>query len=165
MKLVAAALGDDAHLSAGAAPELGGRHAGLHCKLLHGVGDAEVAQSGVDLSIDHADTIQQEDIGLRSRPSHIESTALRSSGGGQRARREQRQIQILAGVEWHALDGVGVHYIAECALVGLQQRRHPCHFDGLRYIANLETELRVRDLIHLDHRVADSALEALGLRH
>src|SRR5258706_15957607 len=98
MKLVGATLGYDAHLATRAPSEFGRGHAGLNCKLLHGVGNAEIAQSRVDLSIDHADAIQQEDVGLRSSAGDVESTTLCSSGGRQRSGREQSQIQILPGI-------------------------------------------------------------------
>jgi hypothetical protein len=76
MKLVAAALGNDADLSARAAPELRRGYAGLHRELLHRVGDAEITERRVDLRIDDADAVEQEHVGLRTRPGHIEAAAL-----------------------------------------------------------------------------------------
>src|SRR5260370_39948559 len=102
MKLVGAALGYDAHLATRASSEFGRGHAGLNCKLLHGVGYAEIAQCRVDLSIDHADAIQQEDVGLRSSAGDVESTTLCSSGGRARSRREPCLMQTLPGIPGHA---------------------------------------------------------------
>src|SRR5260370_35909397 len=99
MKLVGAALGYDAHLATRASSEFGRGHAGLNCKLLHGVGYAEIAQCRVDLSIDHADAIQQEDVGLRSSAGDVESTTLCSSGGPQRPGRQHRPARKLPGIK------------------------------------------------------------------
>ena len=101
MKLVAAALGHNTDLTAGTAPKLGRSYAGLHGKLLHGVGDAEVAERGVDLRINITDTIEQEDVGLGARPGHVEAATLRARGGGQHARGQKCEIQILARVQGH----------------------------------------------------------------
>src|SRR6267378_8371016 len=98
MKLVAAALCYDAHLSARAAPELRRGHAGLHRELLHRVGDAEVTERRVDLRIDDADTVEQEHVGLRTRPGDIEAATLRTRRRRHDARGHQSQVQILARV-------------------------------------------------------------------
>jgi hypothetical protein len=76
MKLLGAALRNDADLSAGAPPELRGGHAGLHGEFLHRVGDAEVTQRRVNLCIDIADAVEQEHIGLRACPGDIEAASL-----------------------------------------------------------------------------------------
>src|SRR5262249_19622563 len=52
MKNIGAALGDDVHLATGAAPEFRGGYAGLNGKLLDGVGDAKIAERGVNLCVD-----------------------------------------------------------------------------------------------------------------
>ena len=80
VKLVGAALGNDAHLSTSATPELRSSHAGLHGKLLHTVGDPEVAKGRVDLCVDVADTIEQEDVRLRAGSGHVEASTLRTCG-------------------------------------------------------------------------------------
>ena len=76
MKLVAAALGNNADLPARAASELRRGHAGLHRELLDRVRKAEVTQRRVDLRIDDADAVEQEHVGLRARPRHIEAATL-----------------------------------------------------------------------------------------
>src|SRR6266478_3599827 len=73
MKLVAAAFGNNANLSARAASELRRGHAGLHRELLDRVCKAEVTQRRVDLRIDDADAVEQKHVGLRARPGDIEA--------------------------------------------------------------------------------------------
>ena len=63
---VGTALGDDVHLGARDAAELGGRGRGGDGKFLHGVGDTKAVQRAVNLRIHVADAIQQELIGLRA---------------------------------------------------------------------------------------------------
>ena len=83
MKLVATAFGNDADLPARAASELRRGHASLHRELLDRVRKPEVTQRRVDLRIDDADAVEQEHVGLRARPRHIEAATL-----GARRRRE-----------------------------------------------------------------------------
>ena len=85
VKLVGAALGNDADLAARAAAELRRGHAGLHRKLLNRVRKAEVAQRRVDLRIDYANAVEQEHIGLGARPRHVEAATLRARRRGQDA--------------------------------------------------------------------------------
>ena len=78
MKLIGTALGDNVYLSARTTTELRCGHAGLYGKLLHCVGDAKIAEGRVDLRVDVAHTVQEEDVGLGTSPGHIEAPTLRS---------------------------------------------------------------------------------------
>src|SRR5258708_37174946 len=80
VKLVGAALGNDAHLTTGPAPKLGRGYAGLHSKLLYGVCNAEVAERGVDLRVDVADAAEQKTVALGAGSGPVEAPALRSAG-------------------------------------------------------------------------------------
>src|SRR5206468_5392773 len=80
MKFIRAALGYDADLAACAASEFRSRNAGLNRELLHRVGDSEITQCRIDLCIDVTHTVEQEDIRLRTRATHVETAALRSTG-------------------------------------------------------------------------------------
>ena len=120
MKLVAAALGNDANLPARATPELSRGHAGLHRELLNRVGNAEVAQRRVDLGVDVADAIEQEYVGLRARPGDIEAAALCARCRGQNAWSQKCQVQILARVQRHVRNNLAIHYTAKRTSVRFQ---------------------------------------------
>src|SRR6202171_1696035 len=153
MKLIGAALGDDAHLSAGSPAEFCGGYAGLHSKLLHRVRYPEVTQRRVDLRIDVAHSIQQEHVRLRARTRDIKSPALRTRRRGHHARSYQRQIQILPSIERHVRYHLAVHYAAQRASVRFQQRRRGVNFNYLQNAPNLQSHIHVRDLVDLHHDV------------
>src|SRR5215831_18794559 len=79
MELIRPAFGHNTDLAACSSPEFRSRNAGLNSKLLHRVGDPEVTQYGIDLSIYVAHAIEQERIRLRSRARNVEAATLCSS--------------------------------------------------------------------------------------
>ncbi len=87
VKLIGSALGDDIHLAAGATAELRCSHAGLNSEFLHRIGDSEIAKRGVNLRVDVANAVEQEDVGLRTGAGDVETTALSAGRGGQDAGR------------------------------------------------------------------------------
>src|SRR5436853_2837363 len=112
MNLIASALRYNAYLAPCAASKLGGRDAGLHGEFLHSIGDPEVAERRVDLSVDNTDAIQHEDVRLLPRAGDVKSATLSPASGRQGAGRNQRQIQVLAGIQRHAGDGPAIHNAA-----------------------------------------------------
>ena len=164
VKLVRAAFGNNAHLTARAAPKLRSGHAGLHGKLLHGVGNAEVAECGVDLSIDVAHAVKQEDVGLRTGSGHVEAATLCASGGGQHARGQKSEVQILAGVQGHIRYHFALDDVAQRTPIIFQQGNcAAADFYGLANAANLKRGLNVRDLVDFhDDAFHNELLEAVG---
>src|ERR1051325_430123 len=164
MKLVAAALGNDAHLAAGAAPKLGRSDTGLHGKLLHGISNAEVAERGVDLRINVADTVEQEDVGLGACPGHVEAATLRARGRGQDTWGQKGQVQILARVQRHVRYDLALDHVTYGAPVRLEQGdRAACNFYDLANAATLKLGVQVGNLVDFDHDAGHDALfEASG---
>ena len=64
MKLVGAAFRDDVHLRTMTTSEFRCGNAGLHGELLDSVGDAEVAERGVELGVHVRHAVEQEEIRL-----------------------------------------------------------------------------------------------------
>src|SRR5262249_8163320 len=119
VKLIGAALGYDVDLPTGPATEFCLRNAGLDGKLLHGVGDAEIIERRIDLRVLIADAVHQEDIRLRTRSGHVESTALCAGCRRQHAWSKQREIEELTRIERHICNRAAVNNAAQGALIGL----------------------------------------------
>ncbi len=105
------------------------------------------------MRVDVAHAIQQEHVGLRTRARHIEAPALGASRRRQHARGDQSQVQILPGVQRQARDLCAVHHVAQRAAIGFQQRRRRVDFHHLQNAAYLQSQINVRDLVHLYQNV------------
>src|SRR5262249_17593497 len=122
VELIGSALGHDVDLPAGTATEFGLRDGCLYSELLHGVGDWEVAERGIDLGVRIADAVNQEDVRLRTRSGDVESAPLRARRRGQYAGCEQSQIEKLARVERHIRNRPAINDTTQRIFVGFENR-------------------------------------------
>ena len=138
MYRIAAALGNDAHLSARPASEFGGRNAGLYGEFLDSVPDPEVVEIRIDLRVHVARAVPKVDVRLRARAGDVEAQHLSTSRGGQNSGSNQRQVQRLPAVQRHVANVAAVYHAAQCALIVFEQRRGGFHLYGIARGADFE---------------------------